>query len=312
MEKEPTHYSVLLKESIDALNIRSDGVYVDGTLGLGGHSEQIAQRLTTGRLIAIDRDETALERAGERLAPYAGRITFVHGNFRDLPRLLEENGVKKADGMLFDLGVSSPQLDEAERGFSYMTDAPLDMRMDTSESLTAWFVVNKWPEEKLKKILFEYGEERYAPKIAAAIAARRAQSPIDTTGELVEVIRGAMPAAALREKQHPAKRSFQAIRIAVNDELASISELMDNAAEALNPGGRLAVISFHSLEDRIVKSAIAARERGCTCPRDFPICTCGFRQTLKSITRKPILPSEQELSENPRSRSAKLRVAERV
>ena len=312
MEKEPAHYSVLLRESIDALNIRPDGVYVDGTLGLGGHSEQIAKRLTTGRLIAVDRDQTALERAGERLAPYAGRITFVHGNFRDLPRLLSENGAEKVDGMLFDLGVSSPQLDEAERGFSYMTDAPLDMRMDTSESLTAWFVVNKWPEEKLKRILYEYGEERYAPKIAAAIAARRAERPIDTTGELVDLIRGAMPAAALREKQHPAKRSFQAIRIAVNDELASISELMDNAAEALNPGGRLAVISFHSLEDRIVKSAIAAREHGCTCPREFPICTCGFKQTLKSITRKPILPSERELSENPRSRSAKLRVAERV
>lgn len=312
MEMEPYHYSVLLKESIDALNIRPDGVYVDGTLGLGGHSEQIAKRLTTGRLIAIDRDQTAIERAGERLAPYAGRITFVHGNFRDLPRLLAECGAEKADGMLFDLGVSSPQLDEAERGFSYMADAPLDMRMDTSESLTAWFVVNKWPEEKLKKILFEYGEERYAPRIAQAIAARRAQAPIDTTGELVDVIRGAMPAAALREKQHPAKRSFQAIRIAVNDELASISELMDNAADALNPGGRLAVISFHSLEDRIVKNAIAAREHGCTCPRDFPVCTCGFRQTLKSITRKPICASEQELSENPRSRSAKLRVAERV
>ena len=312
MEKEPAHYSVLLRESIDALNIRPDGVYVDGTLGLGGHSEQIAKRLTTGRLIAVDRDQTALERAGERLAPYAGRITFVHGNFRDLPRLLSENGAEKVDGMLFDLGVSSPQLDEAERGFSYMTDAPLDMRMDTSESLTAWFVVNKWPEEKLKRILYEYGEERYAPKIAAAIAARRAERPIDTTGELVDLIRGAMPAAALREKQHPAKRSFQAIRIAGNDELASISELMDNAAEALNPGGRLAVISFHSLEDRIVKSAIAAREHGCTCPREFPICTCGFKQTLKSITRKPILPSERELSENPRSRSAKLRVAERV
>ncbi len=312
MEMEPYHYSVLLKESIDALNIRPDGVYVDGTLGLGGHSEQIAKRLTTGRLIAIDRDQTAIERAGERLAPYTGRITFVHGNFRDLPRLLAECGAEKADGMLFDLGVSSPQLDEAERGFSYMADAPLDMRMDTSESLTAWFVVNKWPEEKLKKILFEYGEERYAPRIAQAIAARRAQAPIDTTGELVDVIRGAMPAAALREKQHPAKRSFQAIRIAVNDELASISELMDNAADALNPGGRLAVISFHSLEDRIVKNAIAAREHGCTCPRDFPVCTCGFRQTLKSITRKPICASEQELSENPRSRSAKLRVAERV
>ena len=312
MENERLHYSVLLRESIDALNIRPDGIYVDGTLGMGGHSEQIAKRLTTGRLIAVDRDRTALERAGERLKPYAERITFVHGNFRDLPRLLADNGVEKADGMLFDLGVSSPQLDEAERGFSYMTDAPLDMRMDTSESLTAWFVVNKWPEEKLRKILFEYGEERYAPRIASAIAERRTTAPIDTTGELVDVIRDAMPAAALREKQHPAKRSFQAIRIAVNDELSSVAELMDSASELLAPGGRLAVISFHSLEDRIVKNAIAARERGCTCPRDFPVCVCGFRQTLKSITRKPILPSEEELSENPRSRSAKLRVAERV
>ncbi len=306
------HYSVLLNESIEALNIRPDGVYVDGTLGLGGHSEQIAKRLTTGRLIAIDRDKSALERAEERLAPYAQRISFVHGNFRDLPQLLANQGVDRANGMLFDLGVSSPQLDEAERGFSYMADAPLDMRMDTSESLTAWFIVNKWPEEKLKRILFEFGEERYAPRIAQAIVRRRAAAPIDTTGELVDVIRGAMPPQALREKQHPAKRSFQAIRIAVNDELASISELMDHAAELLAPGGRLAVISFHSLEDRIIKNAINARERGCTCPRDFPVCTCGFHQTLKSITRKPILPTEQELAENPRSRSAKLRVAERV
>ena len=309
---EQLHYSVLLQECIDALNIRPDGVYVDGTLGMGGHSEQIAKRLTSGRLIAIDRDQTALERAGERLAPYADRISFVHGNFRDLPRILQSQGVGKADGMLFDLGVSSPQLDEAERGFSYMTDAPLDMRMDVSESLTAWFIVNKWPEEKLKQILFEFGEERYAPRIAAAIVHQRASAPIDTTGELVEVIRSAMPAAALREKQHPAKRSFQAIRIAVNDELASIRELMDSASDLLAPGGRLAVISFHSLEDRIVKNAISAKERGCTCPRDFPVCTCGFKQTLKSVTRKPILPSERELSENPRSRSAKLRVAERV
>lgn len=306
------HYSVLLNESIEALNIRPDGVYVDGTLGLGGHSEQIAKRLTTGRLIAIDRDKSALERAEERLAPYAQRISFVHGNFRDLPQLLANQGVDRANGMLFDLGVSSPQLDEAERGFSYMADAPLDMRMDTSESLTAWFIVNKWPEEKLKRILFEFGEERYAPRVAQAIVRRRAAAPIDTTGELVDVIRGAMPPQALREKQHPAKRSFQAIRIAVNDELASISELMDHAAELLAPGGRLAVISFHSLEDRIIKNAINARERGCTCPRDFPVCTCGFHQTLKSITRKPILPTEQELAENPRSRSAKLRVAERV
>ena len=309
---ERLHYSVLLSECIEALNIRPDGIYVDGTLGMGGHSEQIAKRLTTGRLIAVDRDKTALERAGERLAPYAARISFVHGNFRDLPEILRAQGVEKADGMLFDLGVSSPQLDEAERGFSYMTDAPLDMRMDTSESLTAWFVVNKWPEEKLKRILYEFGEERYAPRIAAAIVKRRAEAPIDTTGELTELIRSAMPAAALREKQHPAKRSFQAIRIAVNDELASVSELMENATELLAPGGRLAVISFHSLEDRIVKNAIAARERGCTCPSSFPVCICGFRQTLKSVTRKPILPSERELAENPRSRSAKLRVAERI
>ena len=312
MNMEYRHYSVLLNECIDALNIRPDGIYVDGTLGMGGHSEQIAKRLSTGRLIAIDRDSMALERAGQRLAPYADRITFVHGNFRDLPRLLRENGVEKADGMLFDLGVSSPQLDETERGFSYMTDAPLDMRMDESEGLTAWFVVNKWPEEKLKRILWDFGEERYAPQIAAAVIRRREQSPIDTTLELVDVIKGAMPAAALREKQHPAKRSFQAIRIAVNDELEAVSELMKNAADYLAPGGRLAVISFHSLEDRIVKNAITARERGCTCPREFPVCTCGFRQTLKSVTKKPILPSQAELDENPRSRSAKLRVAERV
>ena len=312
MNMEYRHYSVLLNECIDALNIRPDGIYVDGTLGMGGHSEQIAKRLTTGRLIAIDRDSMALERAGRRLAPYADRITFVHGNFRDRPRLLRENGVEKADGMLFDLGVSSPQLDEAERGFSYMTDAPLDMRMDREEGLTAWNVVNEWPEEKLKRILYDFGEERYAPRIASAIAEQRKAKAIDTTAELVDVIRSAMPAAALREKQHPAKRSFQAIRIAVNDELDSVSELMENATECLNPGGRLAVISFHSLEDRIIKNAITSREHGCTCPRDFPICTCGFVQTLKSITRKPILPSDTELAENPRSRSAKLRVAERI
>lgn len=309
---ELKHYSVLLNECIEALNIRPDGIYVDGTLGMGGHSEQIAKRLTTGRLIAIDRDEMAIRRARERLAPYADRITFVHGNFRDLPQLLADAGVTGADGMLFDLGVSSPQLDNPERGFSYMADAPLDMRMDRSEGITAWFIVNKWPEEKLKRILYDFGEERYAPRIAQAIVRRRETAPIDTTIELVDVIRSAMPAAALREKQHPAKRSFQAIRIAVNDELGSISELLDHAVDLLNPGGRLAVISFHSLEDRIVKNAIASREHGCTCPREFPVCTCGFVQTLRSVTRKPILPSPQELEENPRSRSAKLRVAERV
>lgn len=309
---EFTHYSVLLQECIDALEIKPDGIYVDGTLGMGGHSEQIVKRLTTGRLIAIDRDERAIERAGKRLAEYKERITFVHSNFRELTHILDELGIDKVDGMLFDLGVSSPQLDESERGFSYMLDAPLDMRMDESESLTAWTVVNTWDENRLKRILYDFGEERYAPRIASAIVTKRQQQPIDTTLQLVDVIRSAMPTAALREKQHPAKRSFQAIRIAVNDELESISELMENATERLNEGGRLAVISFHSLEDRIIKNAVASKENGCTCPREFPICTCGFVRSLKSVTRKPILPSEKELAENPRSRSAKLRVAERV
>ena len=312
MEENYGHKPVLLQECLDALAIRPDGVYVDGTLGRAGHSLEIVRRLTTGRLIALDRDEAAIEAATRRLHDYMDRVTLVHSNFSDLDRVLKELQVDGVDGMLFDLGVSSPQLDETERGFSYMADAPLDMRMDESESLTAWFVVNKWPEEKLKRILWDFGEERYAPRIAAAIAQRRESAPIDTTLELVDIIKSAMPAAALREKQHPAKRSFQAIRIAVNDELEAVSELMENTAAYLAPGGRLAVISFHSLEDRIVKNAIAAREHGCTCPREFPVCTCGFVQTLKSVTRKPILPSEAELAENPRSRSAKLRVAERV
>ena len=306
------HTSVMLAECMEALKLRPDGIYVDGTLGMGGHSAEIARRLDTGRLIAIDRDAEAIRRAKLRLEPFADRITFVHGNFRDLPALLDGAGVDKADGMLFDLGVSSPQLDETARGFSYMADAPLDMRMDSDQSLTAYEVVNEWPEERLRAILYEYGEERYARNIAAAIVRRRATAPIRRTGELSELIRQAMPAAARREKQHPAKRSFQAIRIAVNDELAAISELMDHAAERLAPGGRLAVICFHSLESRIVKSAIAAREHGCTCPRDFPVCVCGFRQTLKSVYRKPLVPSARELEENPRARSASLRVAERV
>ncbi len=306
------HYSVLLKESIEALAIRPAGVYVDGTLGMGGHSEAIARRLTTGRLIAIDRDQRAIDRASARLAPYAGHITFVHGNFGDLGAILDGLGVPLADGMLFDLGVSSPQLDEAERGFSYMADAPLDMRMDESQSLTAADVVNTWPEEQLRRILFAYGEERHAPRIARAIVRARQEAPIRSTLELVGIIRAAMPAAALREKQHPAKRSFQAIRIAVNGELEAVEAMLDAAVEHLRPGGRLAVISFHSLEDRLVKTAIHSREDGCTCPREAPVCVCGFRQTLRSVSRRPILPSGEELEENPRSRSAKLRVAERV
>ena len=312
MTTEARHVSVLLNECIENLNIKPGGVYLDGTLGLGGHSYQIASRLTTGRLICIDRDETAIERAGKRLAPFGDKVTLVHGNFSDAAQIIESLGIPGVDGMLFDLGVSSPQLDEIERGFSYMGDAPLDMRMDAGDSLTAYEVVNTWPEERLNRILWDYGEERYARRISRAILEHRARKPIATTLELVEIIKGAMPAAALREKQHPAKRSFQAIRIAVNDELGAISQMMETAPDKLNKGGRLCVISFHSLEDRIVKSGIAARENGCTCPREAPICTCGFVQTLKSVSRKPILPSAEELEQNPRSRSAKLRVAERV
>ena len=308
----PKHISVLLSECIDALNIRPDGIYVDGTLGMGGHSSEIAKRLDTGLLIGIDRDETAIERAGERLEPFGGRVKLVHGNFSDVADILDSLNIPAVDGMLFDLGVSSPQLDEAERGFSYMQDAPLDMRMDGSAGLTARDVINGWPESELRRILFDYGEERYAPRIAAAIVRAREQAEIQTTLELVEIIRSAMPASALREKQHPAKRTFQAVRIAVNDELEAVRHMMDTAPDKLRPGGRLAVISFHSLEDRIVKTGIRRREDGCTCPREFPVCTCGFVQTLRSVTRKPILPSPAEQAANPRARSAKLRVAERV
>ena len=306
------HVSVLLDECIENLAIKPDGIYVDGTLGLGGHSYEIASRLTTGSLIGIDRDETAIARAGERLAPFAGKITLVHGNFSDTASILDDLGIDAVDGMLFDLGVSSPQLDEAERGFSYMNDAPLDMRMDRSEGLTAYDVVNDYSADRLNRIFWDYGEERYARRISAAIIAAREKKPVETTFELVDIIKGALPAAALREKQHPAKRCFQAIRIAVNDELGAISALMDTAPDKLKLGGRLCVISFHSLEDRIVKSGIAARENGCTCPREAPICTCGFIKTLKSVCRKPILPGADEIERNPRARSAKLRVAERV
>lgn len=308
----PEHISVLLNECIENLNIKPDGIYVDGTLGLGGHSEQILKRLKSGRLIGIDRDESAIKRTGERLKSYADKMTLVHGNFCDVSDILDELGIDGVDGMLFDLGVSSPQLDESERGFSYMNDAPLDMRMDNTGVLTAWNVVNEWPETEIIRILRDYGEERYARRIAQRIAEKRENKPIDTTLELVDIIRSAMPAAALREKQHPAKRSFQAIRIAVNDELGAVEEMMRTAPDKLRPGGRLCVISFHSLEDRIVKTAIAARENGCTCPREAPICTCGFVQTLRNVHRKPIVPCEDELNNNPRSRSAKLRVAERV
>ncbi|MDY4231513.1 MAG: 16S rRNA (cytosine(1402)-N(4))-methyltransferase RsmH [Candidatus Faecousia sp.] len=306
------HRSVLLDECIDALSIRPDGIYLDGTLGGAGHSLEICRRLTTGRLIGVDRDEVALRAAAERLKPFADRVTTVHSNFCEINAILDRLGLDGVDGMLFDLGVSSPQLDDASRGFSYMADAPLDMRMDRGEALTASTVVNEWPQEELRRILYEYGEERYAPQIAAAIVRRRQQRPIETTLELVDVIRSAMPPQALREKQHPAKRSFQAIRIAVNDELASVSRLMHDAIDRLNPGGRLAVITFHSLEDRIVKNAMQAAAKGCTCPPEFPVCICGKKPKVRVLTRKPIVSGAQELAENPRARSAKLRVAEKL
>ena len=308
---EYTHKSVLLDECIEALKIRPDGVYVDGTLGRAGHSREIAKRLTTGRLICIDRDSAAIHAARERLGPWMDRVTLVHGNFADLAGELKELELTGVDGMLFDLGVSSPQLDDASRGFSYMQDAPLDMRMDRDAALTAYEVVNSWSYEELRRILFEYGEERYAPVIAKHIVRTRETRPIETTLELVDLIKGAMPAAALREKQHPAKRSFQAIRIAVNGELDALPPMLKAAAEALNPGGRLAVITFHSLEDRIVKRAMQDMARGCTCPPEFPVCVCGKKPKLKVLTRKPIVSGEAELEENPRARSAKLRVAEK-
>ena len=306
------HVSVLLDECIDGLNIKPEGIYVDGTLGGAGHSSQIVQRLTTGRLIGIDRDPVALKAAGERLSPWSDRVTLVHSNFCEIASVLEQLEIPGVDGILLDLGVSSPPLDDGARGFSYMADAPLDMRMNNEDSLTAYTVVNTWPYEELKRILYDYGEERYAPKIAAAICSRREQKPIETTLELVDIIRGAMPPAALREKQHPAKRSFQAIRIAVNDELGSVEKVMKDAIPCLNPGGRLAIITFHSLEDRIVKNGMADAAKGCTCPPQFPVCVCGNKPKVKLITRKPIVSGDDELERNPRARSAKLRVCEKI
>ena len=305
------HVSVLLEECIEGLDIKPDGIYVDGTLGGAGHSSHIVRHLTTGRLIGIDRDPVALKAAGARLEPWKDRVTLVHSNFCEIASVLDDLGIEAVDGILLDLGVSSPQLDDGARGFSYMADAPLDMRMNSEDTLSAYDVVNTWSYEELRRILFDYGEERYAPKIASAICKRREEKAIETTLELVDVIRGAMPAQALREKQHPAKRSFQAIRIAVNDELGSVEKVMKDAIPCLNPGGRLAVITFHSLEDRIVKTAMAGAAKGCTCPPSFPVCVCGNKPKIKLVTRKPIVSGEAELAENPRARSAKLRVAEK-
>ncbi len=307
------HVSIMFQPCLDALKIKEDGIYVDATTGGAGHSRGIAESLGhQGRLICIDRDDEALDNARIRLSDYSRNVTFVKSDFRKLDFALESLGIKNVDGILFDLGVSSPQLDHAERGFSYRQDAKLDMRMDKSQSLTAFNVVNEWSREELRRILFDYGEERYAPLIAAAIERERAKKPIETTMELAEIIRNAMPAKALREKQHPAKRSFQAIRIAVNDELDALSEAMKKSVDLLAPGGRLAVITFHSLEDRIVKEAFRKAAQGCTCPKDFPVCVCGNKPKVKLVSRKPICPGEDEIIENPRARSARLRVCEKL
>ena len=306
------HISVLLQECLDGLNIKPDGIYVDGTLGGAGHSSEIARRLTTGRLIGIDRDPVAVRAAAERLEPYWDRVTLVHSNFCEMKQVLADLEIPGVDGILLDLGVSSPQLDDGQRGFSYMADAPLDMRMNNNDSLDAYTVVNTWSQEELKRILYTYGEERYAPQIASAICHKREDNPISTTFELVDIIRSAMPPMALREKQHPAKRSFQAIRIAVNDELGAVETIMNDAAGLLNPGGRLAIITFHSLEDRIVKLGMNEWAKGCTCPPNFPVCVCGKKPLVRVINRKPVTASETELEENPRSRSAKLRVCEKI
>lgn len=306
------HVSVLLEECLAGLNIKAGGVYVDGTLGGGGHSSAIVQRLGTGTLVGIDRDPMALEAAGKRLEPYKTQVKLVHGNFSELSSILDELDISDVDGILLDLGVSSPQLDQGERGFSYMTDAPLDMRMNGQDALDARQIVNTWPYDELKRILYDYGEERFAPQIAAAICRRREERAIERTVELADIIRSAMPPGALREKQHPAKRSFQAIRIAVNDELGSVERVMKAAIPRLKSGGRLAVITFHSLEDRIVKNAMAEAAKGCTCPPSFPVCVCGKKPQVKLITRKPIVSGPEELERNPRARSAKLRVCEKL
>ena len=309
---EFSHKSVLLEECIDGLHIQPDGIYVDGTAGGAGHSREIARRLTTGRLFALDKDPTAVAVATERLASFP-TTKVIHTDFADMPAVLAEQGIVPGtvNGILLDLGVSSYQLDTAERGFSYMQDAPLDMRM-SQEGLSAWDIVNTYDVSSLARIIREFGEEHYALPIAKKIARARQDHPIDTTGQLVELIRQAIPPKARSEGGHPAKRTFQAIRIAVNSELDSLSRCLDTAFELLAPGGRFVIITFHSLEDRMVKQKFAAPCRGCTRPPDFPVCVCGNKPRAKLINRKPIEAGEEELAENSRSKSAKLRILEKL
>lgn len=307
---EYVHKSVLLKETIEHLNINPEGIYVDGTLGGGGHSEEILKRLTTGKLIAIDRDEEAILAAKERLKDYKN-VIYIKDNFKNIKEILRNLGIEKVDGILLDLGVSSYQLEEVERGFSYMKDAPLDMRMDKTSPFSAYDVVNRYSEKELERVIREYGEEKWASRIAKFIVEERKKGDIKTTSKLVEIIKKAIPASARRMGPHPAKRTFQAIRIEVNEELKDLDKALEDMVEVLRGKGRIAVITFHSLEDRIVKNTFKKLENPCTCPPGLP-CTCGKQPVIKIITKKPILPSKEEVEENPRSRSAKLRVAEKL
>lgn len=309
---EFSHFSVLLNECIENLDIKPDGIYVDGTAGGAGHSSKIAERLDGGLLIPIDQDEDAIKVITERLAPYGDRVKIVRDNFSNIKNVLESLGVEKIDGLLLDLGVSSYQLDTAERGFSYMANAPLDMRMDNRAARSAYNVINEYSADELKKLIYEFGEERFAPKIVAGIIKARESSPIKTTGELVEIIKSSIPSFARREELSSVKRVFQAVRIEVNKELDIIAPTIEVAVNKMNVGGRIVIITFHSLEDRIVKQTFASLASGCTCPKDFPVCVCGNKPKVKILTKKPILPSAEELAVNSRSKSAKLRVAEKI
>nr|WP_288555593.1 16S rRNA (cytosine(1402)-N(4))-methyltransferase RsmH [uncultured Mediterraneibacter sp.] len=307
------HTSVLLHETVDGLNIRPDGIYVDATLGGGGHAFQVCSRLDSkGRFIGIDQDAAAIEAAGARLSVFGEKVTIIRSNYCDMKARLQEIGIDKVDGIMIDLGVSSYQLDTADRGFSYRMDAPLDMRMDQRQTMTAKDIVNTYSEMELFHVIRDYGEDRFAKNIAKHIVAERQKSPIETTGQLVEIIRQSIPMKVQKTTGHPAKRTFQAIRIELNRELDVLKDTLDDMIDLLNPGGRLCVITFHSLEDRIVKSNFRRNENPCTCPSDFPVCVCGKVSKGRVVTRKPILPGEEELEVNSRSKSAKLRIFERA
>lgn len=306
------HRPVLLKEAIDGLNIQEDGIYVDGTLGGAGHSREIVNRLTKGKLIGIDQDINALNKAREVLKDYKDKVIFVHDNYVNIEDILSSLNIERVDGILLDIGVSSHQLDEKERGFSYQKDAPLDMRMDNTQKLTAWDVVNTYSEEDLERIIWNYGEDRWAKRIAQFIVNERREKPIDTTLQLVDIIKKAIPKKARLQGHHPAKQTFQAIRIEVNKELDVLKLAIPKMNKVLNKGGRICIITFHSLEDRIVKDAFKELNKDCICPPELPICVCDKKKELNIITKKPIVPTDEEIEKNPRGRSAKLRIGERV